>query len=166
MSVAGFLTVSQREGNRLKPESPKELNYVLVFCLVTQLCLTLLRPHGLQPARLLCPWDFSGKNTGVGCHSLLQEIFPSQGLNPHLLHWQVDSSPLSHQGSPTMFVGRREKIYVQRTGDIQAHGQVPDVRMSRPGYHASALKVCCSLPITLFSHIPVGLRWGLRLCLC
>ena len=29
-------------------------------------------PHGLQPTRLLCPWDFPGKNTGVGCHFLLQ----------------------------------------------------------------------------------------------
>ena len=37
---------------------------------------------------------------GVGCHFLLQGIFPTQGLNPHLLHWQVDSLPLSHQGSP------------------------------------------------------------------
>ena len=33
-----------------------------------------LRPHGLQPKRLLCPWDFPGKNTGVGCHFLLQVI--------------------------------------------------------------------------------------------
>ena len=31
-----------------------------------------VRPHGLQPARLLCPWDSPGKNTGVGCHFLLQ----------------------------------------------------------------------------------------------
>ena len=31
-----------------------------------------LRPHGLQPSRLLCPWDSPGKNTGVGCHFLLQ----------------------------------------------------------------------------------------------
>ena len=31
------------------------------------------RPHGLQPTRLLCPWDFPGKRTGVGCHCLLQE---------------------------------------------------------------------------------------------
>ena len=31
-----------------------------------------LRPHGLQPCRLLCPWDFPGKSTGVGCHCLLQ----------------------------------------------------------------------------------------------
>ena len=37
-----------------------------------QLCPTLLRPHGLQPTRFLCPWNFPGKNTGVGCHFLLQ----------------------------------------------------------------------------------------------
>ena len=59
-----------------------------------------LRPHGLQPARFLCPWDFPGKNTGVGCHFVLQRIFPTQGLNQCLLHWQEDSSLLSHQESP------------------------------------------------------------------
>ena len=41
---------------------------------------------GLQSARLLCLWDFPGKNNGVGCQFLLQWIFPTQGLNPHLLH--------------------------------------------------------------------------------
>ena len=45
-----------------------------------------LRPHGLQPARLLCPWHSPGKNTGVGCHFLPQGIFPTQGSNWHLLH--------------------------------------------------------------------------------
>ena len=45
--------------------------------------------------RLLCPWDFPVKNIGVGCHFLIQGIFPTQGLNPCLLHWQADSSPLS-----------------------------------------------------------------------
>ena len=45
-----------------------------------------LRPHGLQPARLLCPWNSPGKNPGMSGHSLLQGIFPSQGLNPGLLH--------------------------------------------------------------------------------
>ena len=38
----------------------------------------------ILPARLLCPWDSPGKNTGVGCFALLQGIFPMQGLNPHL----------------------------------------------------------------------------------
>ena len=49
--------------------------------------------------RLLCPWDSPGKNTGVGGHSLLQGIFPTQGSNPSLLHlllWQADSLPLHH----------------------------------------------------------------------
>ena len=50
-------------------------------------------------ARLLCPWDFPGKNTGVGCHFLLQGIFPTQGSSQSLLHWQADSLPLSHQGA-------------------------------------------------------------------
>jgi len=53
----------------------------------------------LQHARLLCPWGFPGKNTGVGCHFLLQGIFLDQGLNLYLLHWQVDSLALSHRGS-------------------------------------------------------------------
>ena len=44
-----------------------------------------LWPHGPQPARLLCPWDFQGKNTGVGCHFLLQGVFLTQGLNLGLL---------------------------------------------------------------------------------
>ena len=76
---------------------------VCVFMHTCSVVSDFLLPHGLQPARLLCPWDFPGKNTGVGCHCLLQGIFPTQGLNPHLLHllhWQADSLPLSRQGSP------------------------------------------------------------------
>ena len=45
-----------------------------------------LQPHGLGLARLFCPWNSPGKNTGAGCHFLLQEIFPTQGLNSYLLH--------------------------------------------------------------------------------
>ena len=48
----------------------------------------------------LCPWDYPGKNTGVGSHFLLQGIIPTQGLNLYLLHWPVASLPLSHLGSP------------------------------------------------------------------
>ena len=43
-------------------------------------------PWAIAATRLLCPWDFPGKNTGVGYHSLLWRIFLTQGLNPHLLH--------------------------------------------------------------------------------
>ena len=61
-----------------------------------------LQPHGLQPIRLLCPWNSPGKNDEVGCHFLLQGIFLTQGWNPHLLcllNQQVDSLPLNHLGS-------------------------------------------------------------------
>ena len=47
-----------------------------------------LRPHELQPAKLLRPWDSPGKNSGVGSQPLLQGI---QGSNMHLLLWQADS---------------------------------------------------------------------------
>ena len=57
-------------------------------CLVTKACPTLLWPQGLFSTRFLCPWDFPGKNTGVGCHFFLQKIFSTQRLNPCLLHWQ------------------------------------------------------------------------------
>ena len=45
-----------------------------------------LWPYGLWPTRLLCPWDSSAKNTGVGNHALLQGIFPTQDSKPGLLH--------------------------------------------------------------------------------
>ena len=70
-------------------------------CSVVSNCL---RPYRLQPTRLLCPWDSPGKNAGVGCHALLQRIFPTQGLNLCLLcllHWQVGSLPLVPPGKPT-----------------------------------------------------------------
>ena len=74
-----------------------------------------VRPHGLWPARLLCPWDSPGKNTGVGGHGLLQGVFPTQGSNLCLLrppalagrffttsttgkplnHWTTGNSPVT-----------------------------------------------------------------------
>ena len=75
--------------------------YFLHVCVLSQfsrvqLCVT---PWTIA-TRFLCPWDFPGKNTGVGCHFLLQGIFPTQGSNSYLLHWQVGSLLLSHDGSP------------------------------------------------------------------
>ena len=71
------------------------------------------QPHGLEPARFLCPWDSPSKNAGVGCHFLLPGIFLIQGSNPHLLHllhWQAGSLPLSHLGSPTSFATQQQRI--------------------------------------------------------
>ena len=81
---------------------------------VAQLCPTLCDPMdcSLQAVR---PWDFPGKNTGVGCHFLLQEIFPTQGLNPGLPHRRQMLYHLSHQGSQSRRWGRgRYKYMCQR----------------------------------------------------
>ena len=56
------------------------------------------------PTRLLCPWDFPGKNTGVDCHAILQGIFPTQGSKPGLLHCRQILYHLSHQGSPRFHI--------------------------------------------------------------
>ena len=61
-------------------------------------------PHGLQPTRLLCPWNSPGKNTGVGCHFLLQGIEPG---SPVL---QADLYHLSHQGSPSLIICENYKL--------------------------------------------------------
>ena len=53
-------------------------------CSVAQSCLTL-QPHGLQPARLLCPWNSPGKDSGVGCHFPSSRGLPNPGLKPSSL---------------------------------------------------------------------------------
>ena len=63
-----------------------------VKVLVPQSCPTLCNPMD-------CPWNFPGKNNGVGCHSLLQGIFPTQGSNPGLLHCRQILYHLSYQGN-------------------------------------------------------------------
>ena len=60
----------------------------------------LLQHHELKPARRLCPWDSLGKNTGVGCHFLLQGIFLTQGSNLGLLNCRKILYRLSYEGSP------------------------------------------------------------------
>ena len=68
-------------------------------CLVAKLCPSFLVPHGQESTWLLCPCDFQDKNTGVGRHSFLQGIFPTQGMNLSLLHCRQILYHLSHQGS-------------------------------------------------------------------
>ena len=63
-------------------------------------CVRLFVTLWTVAARLLCPWKSPGKNTGVGCHSLLHVIFLTQGSNPGLLHCRQILYHLSYQGSP------------------------------------------------------------------
>ena len=72
----------------------------------TKSCPTHLQPHGLLPARLLCPWDFPGKDLRVGWPFLPPEALSDPGIWSNacllrLLQRQADSLPLSHLGSPT-----------------------------------------------------------------
>ena len=64
-----------------------------------QSCLTLCDPMDYSLPGSSYPWDFPGKNTGVGCHFLLQGIFQTEGLNLGLLHCRRIPYYLSHQGS-------------------------------------------------------------------
>ena len=74
-----------------------------------------LRPHELQLTRLLWPCNSPGKNTEVGSHSLLQGIFPTQGLNPSLKHYRWILYHLSHQGSLVHIItGSKTLLFLTR----------------------------------------------------
>ena len=86
----------------------------LQFACVCSVRSDSLRPHGLYPARFLCPQDFSGKNTEAGCYFLLQGIFLIQGLNPYhlnLLHWPVDSLSPVLPGKPMKFKNSKINLW-------------------------------------------------------
>ena len=71
-------------------------------------------PWAVACTRLLRPWDFLGKSTGVGCHFLLPGIFPTQGSNPGLPHCRQMLYHLSHWGSPVIIhgSGNYEQFYL------------------------------------------------------
>ena len=74
-------------------------DHFFTFLLCCSVSSDSLRPFGLQPTRPLCPWYSPGKNTGGGCHFLLQGIFPTQGSNLCLPPYRQTLYRLSHQGS-------------------------------------------------------------------
>ena len=82
----------------------------LCYCLVSASCSVMpdsLQLHGLQPTRLLCPWNFLGKDTGEGCHCLPQGIFLTQGSNLGLLHCRQILYQQNYKGS--LLLPRKEK---------------------------------------------------------
>ena len=102
---SGRFTLSSKQISPLLPFSPSVMS-------------DSLQTHAPQPTRLLCPWDFPGKNAEVGCNFLLHRIFPTQGSNPwRLLHWQVDSLTLSHRGSPTQ-LKKNQTVMAENCIDI------------------------------------------------
>ena len=92
------------EGGHTNPSSS------LVLHAKSLSCVRLLATLWTVAARLLCPWDSPGKNTGVGCHALLQGVFPAQGSNQCplcLLHLQTRSLPLGPPGEPPGYYASR-----------------------------------------------------------
>ena len=107
-------------GLRPQPVAPSSADPPPHNCRKHAHSFSCVRLCDLQPSSLLCPWDSSGKNTGVGGHARLQGIIPTQGSNPglwRLLHCRWILYPLSHQGSPT--VGKLNTKFRPGSWDLQ-----------------------------------------------
>ena len=81
-------------------KSHTNIHILIWLCLVIQWCLTLCNPINCSSWGSWVHGDSPGKNTGVGCHTFLQGIFPTQGSNPSLLHCMWILYCLRRQGSP------------------------------------------------------------------
>ena len=79
-------------------KTQKQTCLSIVLCLVAESCPTLCDPMDCSPPGSSVHGDSPGKNTGVGCHALLQGTFPTQGSNPGLPHCRQILYCLSHQG--------------------------------------------------------------------
>ena len=79
---------------------PPLLNFFCFSCAVSQSCLTLCNPMDCSPPGSSIQGDSPDKSTGVGCHTLLQGIFPTQALNPSLPHCRCILYHVRHQGNP------------------------------------------------------------------
>ena len=87
---------------------------------------------------------FTSKINGEGCHFLLQGIFPTQGSNLHLLHWQVGSLPLSHQGSPDRINLLKSNKFIEVTTHLSIT-QIPYLSFST---HLKFHETCKQLQIS------------------
>ena len=105
-----------------------------------QSCLTLWDSMDCVPVRILCPWDSPGKDTGGECHALLQGIFLTQGLNPHLLrllHWRRILYPWANR---------------EATPCPSASGLIFGFP-SHLGHHRALSKVPCLIQFIFFSNL-------------
>ena len=87
----------------------------LCCCSVAKSCPTLCDPVDCSRPGSSVHEVFPGKDTRVGCHSLLQGIFPTQGSNPAFLYWQAGFLPSEPQGSPSLTLGLQISILPLRT---------------------------------------------------
>ena len=115
-----------------------------------------LWPHGLSPTRLLHPWDFPGKSTGVGCHFLLQMIFLNQGSSPGLPHWRQTLYCLSHQES--LVLQYNKFVYVLFSLYISTlHGNKSGKIYTNTSSHLWTVKLWANVMFQLFFLLPLPL---------
>ena len=132
-------------------------------CMVAKFCLTLEAPYNcMQPTRLLCPQDFPGKNTGVGCHFLLQGIFDPgiELMSPTLAGRVFTTEPL---GKPLFLNNYAKELetseqieseYFQRKPEFLFHDRFCLARGVTLLFHSS----CCLSPkqLQIFScYFPI-----------
>ena len=113
--------------------------------------------HGLQPTGFLCPWNSPGKNTGMGCHTLLQELFPTQGLNLGLTHcrqtlYWVTREDLSmrfqyHNVTLKIFIFEKERKTTEEN-----QGQAPDGCLIPPHHTPTPQRVTVASSQSFFFH--------------
>ena len=104
-------------------------------CVCAHWCLILCDLMNSSPPGSSAHWILQA-NTGVGCHFLLQGIFPTQGLNPCflcLLHWQVDSLPLAPPGNP-LIQSREQKISYPSASVTKTNMSFPLVNLGVKGF--------------------------------
>ena len=140
------------------------ISFMLSHFSHVRLFATLL---GLQPTRLLYLWDSPGKNTRVGCHFLLQGIFPAQGSNPylfHLLHWQEGSLPLAPYGNDLISLLSKGLSRVFSSTTVQKHqffGAQPSLWSNS---QICTLYISLHLPNSNAQSIPPFSPWQPEVC--
>ena len=107
-----------------------------------------MRPHGLQPTRLLRPWDFPGKSTGVGCHCLLRSCASKINLIEHFKGFYLSS------------------FLVILAAKSEACGEVSQNMFPRPSSPAKILTLLPKESAKIWVHLgpEMGWQWGLFLC--
>ena len=113
----GLLLITVGENHGLRGDTDQGTGCCELHC-ECSVVSDSLQPHGLQPTRVLCPWDFPGKNTGVGCHLLFQGSLP----NP-MIGEVVDSLPGKSVGCPESPPNSHIELVILSTSEVTILGE-------------------------------------------
>ena len=155
-------TIQPTAQEPIQPTAQEQLHHIRLCCCFSCSAVSdSLRPIDCSPPGSSAHGDSSGKNIGVGCHSLLQGIFLTQGLKPVLLHCKQILYHLSHQGNPSC-TEHRAKWNVRPL--VQKLSRVPKQRQQniKPragggwwcGGYRQLLKPALPLPLVANQQVP------------